>query len=427
MKQVSPESNRRNEGGSRRRSPTRPTTRSGFLDKLVGRLGRLDAENLQAQFVRMARERGLLETVFQAIQEGVLVMSGNATLLYANSAAEQLLGIDGRRFQGRSVAQFFPDVDWDRLTRRDDSEWEHLFSGEMEVMQPAHRILSLYAAPIDVPAGAADPAAGTEPPDAQAAGLEPGAIVILRDVTRDRAQAAQELESERFNAIRGLASSVAHEIGNPLSSLLYRLRLMHDDLEETHEVTDQTFEDLRVARNEVARIDMIIKQFLGAMRHTAPDFAKGSLRQVVEETLAVMRPELEDRRIAVLLSCPDDLPPVYIDANQMKQVFFNILRNALQAMPGGGRLALSLSADERSVCVAIRDTGTGIPEDEFRRIFEAYHTTKQGGNGIGLMIVQRIVRDHGGLVEVASKQGEGTVFRIVLPLADRRIRLLSAK
>ena len=251
--------------------------------------------------------------------------------------------------------------------------------------------------------------------------------MILRDVTRDRAQAAQELESERFNAIRGLASSVAHEIGNPLSSLLYRLRLMHDDLEETREVTDQTFEDLRVAQNEVARIDMIVKQFLGAMRHTAPEFAKTSLRKVVEETLEVMRPELEDRRIAVLLSCPDELPPVYIDANQMKQVFFNILRNALQAMPGGGRLALSLTADDRSVCVAIRDSGSGIPEAEFRRIFEAYHTTKQGGNGIGLMIVQRIVRDHGGLVEVASKQGEGTVFRIVLPLADRRMRLLTAK
>ena len=421
MKQASSESSRGNTGGARRRAE-RPT-RSSFLDKLVGRLERLDAESLQAQFVRMARERGLMETVFQAIQEGVLVMAGNATLLYANSAAEQLLGIDARRFQGRSVAQFFPDVDWDRLTRRDESEWEHLFSSEMEVMQPTHRILSLYAAPIDVPSDSGDGSSGTDAP----AGIEPGAIVILRDVTGDRAQAARELESERFNAIRGLASSVAHEIGNPLSSLLYRLRLMHDDLEETHEVTEQTFEDLRVAQNEVARIDMIIKQFLGAMRHSAPSLAKGSLRQVVEETLEVMRPELEDRRIAVLLSCPDDLPPVYIDANQMKQVFFNILRNALQAMPGGGRLALSLSADERSVCVAIRDSGSGIPEAEFRRIFEAYHTTKQGGNGIGLMIVQRIVRDHGGIVEVASKQGEGTVFRIVLPLAERRIRLLAGK
>ena len=122
---------------------------------------------------------------------------------------------------------------------------------------------------------------------------------------------------------------------------------------------------------------------------------------------------------------PEEVPAVAIDANQMKQVFFNILRNALQAMPGGGRLALGIEADDRSVSVSVRDTGSGIPEAEFRRIFEPYHTTKKNGNGIGLMIVQRIVRDHGGLVEVASKPGEGTVFRIVLPLADRRTRLLT--
>lgn len=416
MKLDKDEMDRHTSGRGGRRHPAPHQARTGFLDKLVGRLERLDPESLQTQFVRMARERGLMETVFQAIQEGVVVVAGGATLLYANAAAERLLGIDARRFRGRSISQFFPDVDWDRLARRDESEWEHLFSSEMEVAVPERRVLSLYAAPIDVPAEEG----GAETP-------EPGAIVILRDVTGDRAQAAEALESERLAAVRGLASSVAHEIGNPLSSLLYRLRLLRDDLQETHEVTDQTFEDLRVAEGEVARIDMILKQFLGAMRPAAPAFAKASIRQVVEETLEVMRPELEDRRVAVLLSCPDTLPPVYIDAGQMKQVFFNIFRNALQAMPGGGHLALSLSSDERSVCVAIRDTGSGIPEEEFRRIFEAYHTTKQGGHGIGLMIVQRIVREHGGLVEVASKQGEGTVFRIVLPLADRRIRLLAAK
>ncbi len=420
------------ESGERRRRRTN-TARSGFLDKLVGRLDRLDPESLQAQFARMARERGLLETVFQSIQEGVVVVSGNATLLYANAAAEQLLGIDARRFQGRSIAQFFPDVDWDRLVRRDESEWDHLFSGEMEVTAPVRRVLSLYAAPIDVPASPspADVLAGDGAPgptgDPAAPAIESGAIVILRDVTGDRAQAAKELESERFNAIRGLASSVAHEIGNPLSSLLYRLRLMEDDLRETREVTDQTFEDLRVAQNEVARIDMILKQFLGAMRPAAPVFEKDDIRRVVEETLEVLRPELEDRGVAVLLSCPDALPPVFLDANQMKQVFFNILRNALQAMPGGGRLALSIAADDRSVCVAVRDSGSGIPEEEFRRIFEAYHTTKKGGSGTGLVLVQRSVRDRGALGQAARRQGEGTVFRIVLPLADRRIRLLTGK
>ncbi len=384
---------------------------TSFFDKLVDRLERLDKASLQTQFLHLARERGLLETVFQSIQEGVLVLSGEALLRYANSAAENLLGIDSKRFQGRSLSQFFPDVDWERLARRDEDEWQHFFSSEMEIAYPERRILSLYAVPIDTPAPNTDEA-------------EPGALVILRDVTADRDSALQKMESERLKAVQGLASSVAHEIGNPLSSLLYRLRLLRDDLEETHTVTDQTFEDLDVARNEVARIDMILKQFLGAMRPAPPDFRRGDLAAVVRDTLEVMKPEFSDRKVSVGLTVPDSLPQVCLDANQMKQVFFNIVRNALQAMPSGGRLVLALSSDDLNVTVSIRDTGSGISEADFRRIFEPYHTTKKSGHGIGLMIIQRIVRDHGGLVEVASKPGEGTVFRISLPLADRRIRRL---
>lgn len=383
---------------------------SAFLDKLVGRLERLDPESLQAQFVHMARERGLLETVFQSIQEGVLVLSGDATLRYANSAAERMLGIDAGKFRGRSVASLFPDVDWERLLRHDEEEWQRLSSSEMEILQPVHRILSVYAVPLD--SGDGD-------------GGEGGALVMLRDITGDRAQAAEQIESERLNAIQGLASTVAHEIGNPLSSVFNLLSLLERDLRKNPQATEQTFQDLRDARNEVSRIDQILRQFLDAMRPAAPVFAKANIAGVVKETLDVMRPELEDRRVQVLVNCPENLPAVYLDAGQFKQVFFNIFRNALQAMPGGGRLAIGFEADDRNVVVSIRDTGTGIPEAEFRRIFEPYHTTKKKGNGIGLMVVQRIVRDHGGLVEVASKPGEGTVFRIVVPLADRRARLLA--
>ena len=404
-------------------------TTAGFLDKLVGRLERLDPESLQAQFTHLARERGLLETVFQSIQEGVVVASAAGRLRYANAAAEQMLGIESGRLRGRSIARLFPDVDWERLAGSGDAAWQQLSSFEMEVLAPARRVLSVYAAPLaeePAPRRASSGHRGEAPADPRDA--KPGAplvLLMLRDVTRDRDEAAEALESERLNAIRGLASSVAHEIGNPLSSLLYRLRLLRDDLAETRTVTDQTFEDLRVAENEIARIDLILKQFLGAMRPSPPVFAKDSIARVVEETVAVMRPEFEDRRIQVIVNRPEEVPAVSIDANQMKQVFFNILRNALQAMPGGGHLALGIEADDRSVSVSVRDTGSGIPEAEFRRIFEPYHTTKKNGNGIGLMIVQRIVRDHGGLVEVASKPGEGTVFRIVLPLADRRTRLLT--
>lgn len=121
----------------------------------------------------------------------------------------------------------------------------------------------------------------------------------------------------------------------------------------------------------------------------------------------------------------ESLPKTKVDKDQIKQAFVNIIRNAFQAMPDGGKLRISLSSSDQFVKVAFRDTGVGIKPEHLGRIFEPYYSTKSEGNGLGLMIVQRIVQDHGGRLEVVSKQDEGTEFTIFLPLGERRIRLLT--
>lgn len=385
---------------------------TGFLDKLVARMERLDTASLQAQFLNLARERGLLETVFQSIQEGVLVVSGEGLLHYANHAAETLLGLDAARLRGRSIARFLPDVDWERLASHDVEEWARLFSSEIEVNYPTHRILSFYAVPLA--------SQGEDEPFT--------VLAMLRDVTREREQEATLVESERLQAVRYLASSVAHEIGNPLNALGIHLQLLDRELRGLPEKERHTLGELvSVARDEVARLDLILSQFLGALRPAVPELHKGDLSDVLQETLRVMKTEIENRAIDIAVEHPESIPEVFIDRGQMKQVFFNIIRNALQAMPDGGRLTVRFEADERNLAVALRDTGTGIPEEAFRRMFEPFRTTKPKGHGLGLMIVQRIVQEHGGQIEVASKAGAGTVFRILLPLADRRIRLLAER
>lgn len=388
----------------------------GFLDKLVARMDRIDPGSLQAHFMRLANERGFLEAIFQSIQEGVLAVDSQGRLLYANRATEQMLGFDYARLRGRSVMRLLRDLDWDRLLRITDAdEWSRMVTREVEVAYPEHRHLSLYAVPLP------DLGSGTE---GEVVG--PSVLVILRDVTHDRAEEASTLESERTNAVKLLAAGVAHEIGNPLNALNIHLQLLSRAVSGLPEQAREDLGDLvEVARNEVGRLDAIITQFLRAVRPQKPVFAAGDVADLLQETLRLMKTEIENRRIEVAVALPSEVPKVQIDRQQIKQVFFNLIKNALEAMPDGGRLKIAMHASDVWLEVAFLDSGIGFGPERMGRLFQPYQTSKADGTGLGLMIVQRIVQEHGGQIEVASRPGEGSCFRIMLPRASRRIRMLN--
>jgi len=134
--------------------------------------------------------------------------------------------------------------------------------------------------------------------------------------------------------------------------------------------------------------------------------------------------EFADRGIVVEAETLDALPAVMADRNQLKQVFFNLTKNALEAMQPGGNLKIKSRADDDSVFLLFGDSGTGIKQEDLSRLFQPYHTTKIGGHGLGLMIVQRIMRDHGGQVGIESKEGVGTIVSLQFPRKDRRVRML---
>mgnify|MGYP003586852473 CR=1 FL=1 len=384
--------------------------KTAFLDKLINRLDRMDPGSLQTHFLRLAREKGLLETIFNAVHEGLIVLDAEGRVSYANRAAEKQLGFAAAGAVGQPIARYLRDIEWDRVLHLDEAEWSRLVSREVEVTYPEHRFLAFYVVPLPA-----------ETPE------EGGAVVILRDITRDREQEARVIESERLNALTLLAAGVAHEIGNPLNSLHIHLQLIEREIEGLPKEKAEGLRELAdVARKEVGRLDQIITQFLRAIRPTTPSFERGSLKHVLDETLAFLKHEIRDRDVLVEVECADDLPAVQIDPAQIKQAFFNIIRNAIQAMPGGGLLKISLAASDRFVMVSFKDTGPGIPPEELGRIFEPYHTTRKEGSGLGLMIVQRIVREHGGQIEVHSEPRVGTTFTIVLPREEHRIRLLKA-
>jgi PAS domain S-box-containing protein len=385
--------------------------KASFLDKLIGRIERVDPQSLQSVVLKLAREKGFLETLFNTIQEGVIVTDAEGRITYLNNAAGQLLGIDPERAVGEPLSRYLRDLDWQKIWSADKDEWRKVFTHELEVFYPQQRFLGFYIVPV------AD----------EQNSVVTGMAIILRDVTETRLRAATALESEKLSAITLLAASVAHEIGNPLNSLNIHLQLMERELKKLSTPQGERLrEDLRVARDEIARLDQIVNQFLHAIRPTQPELQPTNVNEVVVETLALMEREVGDRDILVERELADGLPRILLDRAQLKQAFYNVIKNALQAMQSGGILRVRTEADDTHVTISFVDSGHGIAPEQIGQLFEPYFTTKQDGTGLGLMIVQRIVREHGGTIDVESDKDRGTTFRIKLPIHEKRTRLLEA-
>ncbi len=181
---------------------------------------------------------------------------------------------------------------------------------------------------------------------------------------------------------------------------------------------------LDISKSEIQRLDSIVQHFLRAIRPSTPQFETHDLNEILEESVAFLRPEIRVRDIIVELDLDPTLPPVEVDRDQLKQAFYNVIKNAFEAMKSGGILHIRSWQNELYVSVAFNDTGGGIAQNKMSKLFQPYFTTKSSGSGLGLLIVRRIVREHGGEIEIESNEGKGVRVTIHLPFGDKRIRLL---
>jgi len=399
--------------------------KAGFLEKLIERLGRIGPEEVQNYFLRLAQEKGFLETVFNAIQEGIIVTDSKGRITYLNDAASGLFGLEAAEAIGKPLDERVRGSDWESLTKSRGP-----VSHDMEIFYPQNRFINFYIVPLVMEsrnsvAGIGDSGRPGSPIPATAEQV--GHVMILRDITKSRRTAQQTIESERLNALTLLAAGVAHEIGNPLNSLHIHLQLMERSVQKPHgEAKAELQQSIDIARSEVNRLDSIVTQFLRAIRPSRPQLHPENLNTIIEEAVRFFTPEIQDRDIVVEQELRSDLPLLQLDRDQMKQAFYNVIKNSLEATKRHGILHIRTDMDDTNVIVSFVDTGSGMSAGNLSRVFEPYFTTKPTGTGLGLLIVRRIVREHGGELSIESNEGEGLTLTIRLPYIEKRIRMLEA-
>lgn len=391
--------------------------KSAFLDKLVERIGRVGQDEVQAYLLRLAQEKGFLETIFNAIHEGVIVTDPGGSITFLNHAACELFSLDADACLGRPLSERVPGLDWAALVSS-----ESIVSRDMQVFYPQNRFLNFYVVPLNLEKSG-DRKKKSPPADRELIGY----AIILRDITETRKSTAETIESERLSALTLLAAGVAHEIGNPLNSLHIHMQLMERKVRKLPPpVRKELVESIQVARDEVRRLDHIVTQFLRAIRPAPLDKRLTNINDIVREATSFLAPETGSRDVLLEQDLRADLPLVEVDRDQLKQAFYNVIKNSLQAMNSGGILRITTDCNDEHAAIRFTDTGGGIPPEVMSRMFDPYVTTKKSGTGLGLLVVRRIVREHGGEIDIVNDEGRGITLTIRLPLRDRRVRMLPA-
>ncbi len=383
-----------------------------FAERILQNIDKLDNEHLQAYLLRFINDKGFLESIFNTIREGIIVIDGGLNIRFVNSAAKPLLGIS-QEDVGKSISMFFRQF-----------PWESMFSGEakipaasrreIEVFYPEHRFLSFYLMPVTEQRRTTDDEI-------------PLATLIFQDVTESLQAAEVNMENQKVKAITQLAAGVAHELGNPLNSLGIHLQLMKRTLRKMPDSQEKEMlaNSLDTATDEIKRLDTIVKNFLCAVRPVPLQPQPINVQQLLTTAVTFMKKEIQDRGININMQVESAIPTIYGDPDQLIQAFFNIVKNAIQAMPDGGDLFIGVTVNDIYVNIKFIDSGKGINEEEMRQILDPYFTTKSSGTGLGLLIVDRIVRAHGGALTIEGEPGKGSAFTISLPLHVRQTRLLN--
>ena len=339
-----------------------------------------------------------MNSVMAGLEDGLILFTRDARAVMVSPAAEKFLGAPASNYLGRCVTDIFPlgHALHEALHLDGDELRESASETDLETQEGTKRV-------------------GITVQVIQGEGERMGALLTLRDLDSLESINTQLQVSERLAAVGRITAGVAHEVKNPLNSM----RLWLENLKELlpPETDGAAQQAVRVLDVEIDRLDAVVKRFLDFSRPMDVRLAPTQLRELLEEVLEVAKPELQRANVHVARLLPIGIPEVFVDRGLLKQAVLNLVLNAVEAMPNGGQLQLTLSRRGEMAEITVGDTGKGIPIENRQKIFQLFFTTRPGGSGIGLASTFRIVQLHNGSIDFTSEVGRGTTFRIELPLA----------
>ena len=241
-----------------------------------------------------------------------------------------------------------------------------------------------------------------------------GAINISRDITRDIKMQKMMMQQEKLASIGRLSAGVAHEINNPLTTILTSAMLIQEDTNPD----DPIYQELQTIADETLRCRKIVTSLLDFARLTTPAKKVNDLNAIITQSFVLTRKQAAFNDVAVNLNLSENLPETYVDKGQMEQALINLTLNAIEATDPGGEITITTRfvSEANIIEISVSDTGVGIPLENMDKIFDPFFTTTEGGTGLGLAVTHGIIEQHGGTIDVANNPGPGTCFTIRLPL-----------
>lgn len=331
--------------------------------------------------------------IFNNAMDGIILWDDSCTIIDANPNASKILDISKEELMEQFVSEYIPVGQLPEMKHQwEISKENEELSGEFwHDYGKGYRILEFSAKKNVVE------------------GLH---MTIFRNITEKREMEEQLRKSDTLTVVGELAAGIAHEIRNPMTALKGFIQLLQSSIKD-----GQYAMYFDVITSELKRIESIITEFLVLAKPQAISYQQKSVVKIMQDTLDLLSAQAALENVQFASFYEENLPEVYCEQNQLKQVFINILKNAIEVMPKGGTVSVILQQVENNILlISIKDEGTGIPEDKIKKLGEPFYTTKERGTGLGLMVSYKIVEEHNGTIEVESELGKGTTFYIKLPI-----------